>query len=284
MKATIKQFKNLILLVVGVLLLLTLVFNLHIIPTGYTGVRTTFGQIQPEPVQSGKLIFTAPFAEHIYKVNNKQQDFKVSNKIWGETNDKTPVYANDVTVTYQIAADRSAWIYANVSDYTKNLLTESLVASAVKSAMVELSPADVTNRAKIEPLVLTRLNESLAGKYGADTVYICKVTIGDMDFEAAYNDAIQAKSIAAQEQARAEIQNQTAIAKAEADKRVAVLNAEAEAEKVRIAAEAEAEANRLIQKSLTGDLIELKKIEAWDGKLPSVLGTGADTLLGVGIE
>ena len=295
MKATIKQFKNLILLVVGVLLLLTLVFNLHIIPTGYTGVRTTFGQIQPEPVQSGKLIVTAPFVEHIYKVNNKQQDFKVSNQIWGETNDKTPVYANDVTVTYQIAADRSAWIYANVSDYTKNLLTESLVASAVKSAMVELSPADVTNRAKIEPLVLTRLNESLSGKYGADTVYICKVTIGDMDFEAAYNDAIQAKSIAAQEQARAEIQNQTAIAKAEADKQIAVRNAEADAEKKRIAAEAEAEqvriiaeaqaeANRKIQESLTDDLIELKKIEAWDGKLPNVLGTGTDILLVIDTE
>ena len=283
MKGAIKQFKNLIFLVVGVLLVLTLIFNLHIIPTGYTGVRTTFGQIQPEPVQSGKLIVTAPFVEHIYKVNNKQRDFKVTNQIWGETDDKTPVYANDVTVTYQIEADRSAWIYANVSDYTKNLLTESLVASAVKSAMVELSPADVTNRGKIEPLVLTRLNDSLAGKYGADTVYICKVTIGDMDFEAAYNDAIQAKSIAAQEQARADIQNQTAIARAEADKRVAVLNAEADAEQVRIAAEAEAEANRLIQESLTDDLIELKKIEAWDGKLPSVLGTGTDTLLGIDI-
>lgn len=284
MKATIKQYKNLIGLVLAVLLVLTLVFNLHIIPTGYTGVRVKFGQIQEQPEQSGKLIFTAPFVEHIYKVNNKQQDFKVSNKIWGETNDKTPVYANDVTVTYQIAADRSAWIYANVSDYTKNLVTESLVASSVKAAMVELSPADVTNRAKIEPLVLSKLNESLAGKYGADTVYVCKITIGDMDFEAAYNNAIQAKSIAAQEQAKAEIVNQTAIAKAEADKAVAVLNAEAEAEKVRIAAQAQADANRTIQESLTQDLIELKKIEAWDGKLPRVTGSGVNTLLDIGLD
>ena len=293
MKALMKQYKNLIGLVVAVLLIFTIVFNLHIIPTGYTGVRVKFGQIQEQPEQSGKLIFTAPFVEHIYKVNNKQQDFKVGNKIWGETNDKTPVYANDVTVTYQIAADRSAWIYANVSDYTKNLVTENLVASAVKAAMVELSPADVTNRTKIEPLVLTKLNESLAGKYGADTVYICKVTIGDMDFEDAYNAAIQAKSIAAQEQAKAEIVNKTAIAKAEADKQVAVKNAEAEAERKRIAAEAEAaqvriiaeaqaDANRKIQESLTQDLIELKKIEAWDGKLPTVLGAGLDTLLDIG--
>ena len=295
MKAFIKQFKNLIFLVVAILLVFTIIFNLHIIPTGYTGVRVKFGQIQEQPEQSGKLIFTTPFVERIYKVNNKQQDFSTKNQIWGETDDKTPVYANDVTVTYQIAADRSAWIYANVSDYTKNLVTESIVASAVKSAMVELSPANVTNRAKIEPLVLAKLNDSLAGKYGADTVYVCKITIGDMDFEAAYNQAIQAKSIAAQEQAKAEIQNQTAIARAEADKQIAVRNAEAEAEKKRIAAEAEAEqvriiaeaqadANRKIQESLTDDLIELKKIEAWDGKLPNVMGSDADILLGVATD
>ena len=282
MKSTIKQFKNLIFLVLGVFLLLLLVANAHIIPTGYTGVRTTFGQIQPEPVQSGKLIFTVPFVESIRKVNNKQQDFKVSNQIWGETDDKTPVYANDVTVTYQIAADRSAWIYANVSDYTKNLITESLVASAVKSAMVELAPGDVTNRSKVEPLIMTKLQKSIDGKYGAGTVYVNKVIVGDMDFEAAYNSAIQAKSIAAQEQARAAIENQTALAKAEADKRVAILKAEADAEKVRIAAEAEAEANKKIQESLTDDLIELRKVEAWDGKLPSVVGS--DTILGLQVE
>ena len=294
MRATIKQFKNLIVLVLCILFLFTIVFNLHIIPTGYTGVRVKFGQIQEQPEQSGRLIITMPFADRIHKVNNKQQDFTAKNQIWGETDDKTPVYAKDVTVTYQIAADRSAWIYANVTDYTNNLISESLVASAVKSAMVELGPGAVTNRAKIEPLVQSKLNESLAGKYGPDTVYVCKVIIEDMDFEPAYNQAIQAKSIAAQNQAKAEIENQTAIARAEAEKHIAVRNAEADAEKKRIAAEAEADqvriiaeaqadANRKLQESLTDDLIEMKKVEAWDGKLPQVMGSGADTLLGIDI-
>ena len=280
MKSTIKQFKNLIFLVLLVLIVTVVIPSFHIIPTGYTGVRTTFGQIQEKPVESGRLIFTVPFVENIRKVNNKQQDFKVGSQIWGETDDKTPVYARDVTVTYQIAASRSAWIYANVSDYTRSLITESLVASAVKSAMVELAPADITNRSRIEPLIQERLQDSLNGKYGEDTVYINKVIVGDMDFEAAYNDAIQAKSIAAQAQAKAQIENQTAIAKAEADKKVAVTNAEAKAEQVRIAAKAEAEANRVIQESLTDDLIEMKKIDAWDGKLPSVVGS--DALIGFG--
>lgn len=287
MKDIVKQYKNLIRLVIVALLVLILICNLHIIPTGFTGVKTSFGQIQEQPVQSGRVIFTVPFVEGISKVNNKQQDFRITNtQVWGETDDKTPVYASDITVTYQIAAERSAWIYANVSDYTKSLVTDSLVASAIKSAMVELSPSDVTNRGKIEPLVLAKLQESLNGKYGADTVYIAKVTIGQMDFEARYNSAIEAKSIAAQEQARAEIENKTGIAKAEAEKQVAVLKAEADAEKVRIAAQAQAEANRLIQESLTADLIELKKIEAWDGKLPAVMGQnallGLETNIGVG--
>ena len=167
-------------------------------------------------------------------------------------------------------------------DYTRNLITDSLVASAIKSAMVELSPSDVTNRGKIVPLVLKKLQESLDGKYGPGTVYIANITISQMDFDANYNAAIEAKSIAAQEQARAEIENKTAIARAEAEKQVAVLKAEADAEKIRIAAEAQAKANQLIQESLTAELIELKKIEAWDGKLPQAVGS--DTLIGISTE
>ena len=257
-------FAVLLIVVAGVVL-----SNITIIPTGYTGVRVKFGQVQQEPVRSGRVIVTLPVVEHVYTVNNKQQDYRIGNQIWGETDDKTPVYAADVTITYQIAPERSSWIYANVSNYTSALVSEPLVASAVKSAMVELSPGDVTNRARIEPLIQEKLTETLAEKYDAGTVVINKVVVGNMDFEPAYNEAIQAKSIAAQAQARASIENQTAIAKAEAD-----------AEKVRIAAQAQAEANRLIQQSLTQELIEMKKVEAWDGKLPTVMGS--DTLLGLG--
>ena len=268
-------FAILLIVVAGVVL-----SNITIIPTGYTGVRVKFGQVQQEPVRSGRVIVTLPVVEHVYTVNNKQQDYRIGNQIWGETDDKTPVYAADVTITYQIAPERSSWIYANVSNYTSALVSEPLVASAVKSAMVELSPGDVTNRARIEPLIQEKLTETLAEKYDAGTVVINKVVVGNMDFEPAYNEAIQAKSIAAQAQARASIENQTAISKAEADKKVALLRAEADAEKVRIAAQAQAEANRLIQQSLTQELIEMKKVEAWDGKLPTVMGS--DTLLGLG--
>lgn len=274
--------KKRVLMIPAILLLaIVLATSLTIIPTGYTGVKTSFGQIQEETIPSGKLIFTVPFVESIHKVNNKQQDKSVEAQVWGEASDKTPVYAADITVTYQIMPERSVWIYANVSD-TKNLITDSLVASAVKSAMVELGPEEVTNRAKIEPLVQEKLNTSLEQKYGEETVYINKVTINDMDFEDAYNEAIQQRSIAQQKAQQQEIENAAAIAKAEADKRVAITNAEAEAEKAAIIAEAQAEANRKIAESLSEELIEYQKIQKWDGKLPTV--TGGNALVSIDTE
>ena len=100
-----------------------------------------------------------------------------------------------------------------------------------------------------------------------------------MDFESAYNEAIQQKSIAQQTAAKQEIENKTAIAKAEADKQVAITNAEANAEKTRIAAEAQANANKILTDSITENLIEYQKVEKWNGKLPTV--TGGNALLNI---
>ena len=239
--------------------------SVTIVPTGYTGVKTSFGQIQETTIQSGKLNFTVPFVQSIHTVNNKQQDKNIEAQIWGEASDKTPVYAADVIVTYQVLPERSAWLYANVSD-TKNLVGDELVASAIKSAMAELGPNEVTNRTKIEPL-----NQ----KYGEGAVFINKVVINDMDFEEAYNTAIQQKSIAQQNADKQKIENEAAIAKAEADKQVAITKAEAEAQKTSIAADAQAEANRKIAESLSDSLIEYQKIQKWDGRLPTVSGGNA---------
>ena len=260
---------------VFVLLFSFLILCVHIVPTGYTGVLIRFGQVRETPVQSGRVVFTPPLVATVAKVNNKQQDAVVEAQIWGEASDKTPVYASEVTVTYQIRPERSAWIYANVTGYAKNLLCNEIVASAVKSAMAELAPSEVTVRSRIEPLVKEKLQASLDEKYGAGTVSVNKVVINDMDFEDRYNEAIAAKSIAQQNLEKQQIENETAISKAEADKAVAVAKAEADAEATRIAAEAQAEANRKLSESLTDALVDYRKVEKWDGALPVVSGSAS---------
>lgn len=252
-----------------------------IVPTGYTGVRTVFGQID-NVVASKGFHWKKPFVEKIVLVNNKQQDITIDSKIWGETKEKTPVYATDVVVTCQINENSSAWLYANVSNL-KSIIDDKLVASALKSAMVELTVETVTNRSYVEPLLADKLQAAVNEKYSENAIIIKNTVINNMDFEESYNQAIAEKSIASQNRQKQSIENETAIAKAEADKKVAIAKAEAEAESKRIAAEAEAqatltraeaeaEANRKLNESLSENVLQNKTINKWDGSLPFVSG------------
>ena len=259
-----------------------------IIPSGYTGVKTTFGQIAEETLPNG-FNWKTPFIESIEIVNNKQQDAgfaQKDSKIWGETSEKVPVYMADVTVTYQIDNEKSAWIYANVSDYKSQLISDAMVASALKNAAVQFTAEQVTIRSNIEPTAQKELQESLNNKYGQNVVHILKVVINNMDFEDSYNEAINQKNLAAKQAEAQAIQNQIEIDKATKDAETQRIAAEAqataetakaqgEADAIRIKAEAEAEANRKLSESLTDNVLRNKLYDKWNGELPKVSNDSA---------
>lgn len=259
-----------------------------IIPSGYTGVKTTFGQIAEETLPNG-FNWKTPFIESIEIVNNKQQDAgfaQKDSKIWGETSEKVPVYMADVTVTYQIDNEKSAWIYANVSDYKSQLISDAMVASALKNAAVQFTAEQVTVRSNIEPTAQKELQESLDNKYGENVVHILKVVINNMDFEDSYNEAINQKNLAAKQAEAQAIQNQIEIDKATKDAETQRIAAEAqataetakaqgEADAIRIKAEAEAEANRKLSESLTDNVLRNKLYDKWNGELPKVSNDSA---------
>lgn len=265
-----------------------------IIPTGYTGVKTTFGQIDNVTLQNG-LNLKIPFIQKIELVNNKLQDICFSeDKIWGETSERTAIYYAGITVSYQINPEKSSWIYANVSNYKDNLVTESITASAIKSASKTLNSVDASNRSIIEPLVQNNLQDSLNEKYGENTVFVKKVVINNTDFEETYNQAIadkQNQQIAYEQQ---QIENQKAVEKAEADAKVMEINANAEKQKTEIAAEAkanaikieaeaQAEANKMINDSVTANVIAYMQTDKWDGAKPKVmLGDDSQVIVDAG--
>lgn len=255
-----------------------------IIPTGYTGVRTTFGQIDSTTVQNG-FNWKLPFVQSIEQVNNKQQSISFDGQVWSETNERTAIYYDSITVTYQISPDKSAWIYTNVANYRDTLINQSIVASAIKASSKSLSDTDATNRSIIEPLAMENLQKSLDQKYGEDVIYITKVIIGNADFEDGYNQAIAAKQQAQLEAEKQEIENQKAIDKAAADAAVKKTTAEADAEAKLISAQAEAEANDLLEKSLTDQILREMWIEKWNGQLPQyVAGGESSVMIGIGTD
>ena len=261
------------------LLLLVFVNSFVIIPTGYTGVRTTFGQIDQQPVQNG-FNWKLPFIQSVEKVNNKQQDIKFEKtRVWSETSARTAIFYEDVTVTYTINPEYSAWIYAHVSSYRQALINESIVASSIKASSKGLSDSDATNRSIIEPLCMENLQRALNEKYGADVVLINKVIIGNADFEDSYNAAIAAKQQAQLEAEKQSIENKRAIEKADADAIVRRTTANAQAEARLIEAEAEAEANKLLEKSLTEQILREMWIEKWDGTMPRFVSGDSGTVM-----
>lgn len=258
--------------VIAVIALIVVANSFTIIPTGYSGVRSTFGQISSEVVPNG-INFKIPFVQSIQKVNNKQQDITFDTKIWSETGERTAIYFEGVTVTYSISRDKSAWIYANVSNYKDSLVSQTLVSSAIKSASKQFNSTDATNRGIIEPAAQQAIQTSLDEKYGENTVIINKVVINNADFEDSYNQVIAEKQTAQLEYEKQQIENQRKIEAAEADAKVKLTQAQAEADALKIQAQAEAEANKVLEESLTDNILREMYIEKWDGQLPKVTGS-----------
>jgi len=259
------------------------------VPTGYVGIRTVFGQISDKPVKSG-ISWHIPFIERVHTVNCKQQevDFK-DLQIWSETSERTELYCQNVVVDYQINAEYAAWIWSNVEEWDKNLVKQTSIESGIKAATKLYSDTDVTDRTKIEGSAKECIQESLNEKYKNQIVNVVSVTIGNINFSDAYNEAIEKKAQAKLAAETAEYQNTqvTQQVKEEAEQKKIQAQAEAEAKKIqaegdaeatKIRAVAEAEANEQIAKSLTPDLIELEKVKKWNGELPMLQGTAQPIL------
>lgn len=255
--------------------IITLLSSFTVVPTGYTGVRTTFQQIDKEIVQPG-INFKIPFVQSIAKVNNKQQDIDFDEEEYGvissESSERTVVEISGIVVTYSISPEKSAWIYTNISDYENNLVSSGLVSSAIKAASKQLNSTDVTNRNKIEPLAKELMQKSLDDKYGEEVVTVNKVIIKNINFDKDYDKAISEKQKAQLAYEKQQIANKQAVEKAEADAKVKKKNAQAEADAKLIEAEAEAKANKKINDSLSDKVINYNKIEKWNGELPYVSG------------
>lgn len=265
--------------VAAVLAVVGLIGSINVVPTGMTGVKVRMGQVQEETLSSG-IHFKIPFIDSVKKVNNKQEELTYSGQCWGESKEQTPVYYENVVITYQIAPSASVWLYSNIDkNFIKDgsaLIPIAMVSSALKDASVTLDTRDVTKRGMIEPLAAKELQEALNEKYGDGNVTVVRVTIENADFEQAYNDVIAERQAAQIKYEQQEIENKTTIEKAKADAEAVEVKAQAEANAKIMAAEAEAEANRKVRESLTNEILANNMITKWNGELPKVQGSDSD--------
>ncbi len=164
-----------------------------------------------------------------------------------------------LAINYRVDTSKSYSIYKNIGADYETVLVTPAVNEVLKATTAKYTAEEsVTNRALISDGLVEGLNEKL----NSIGLYVTDVNIINFDFSEAFINAIEEKQVAQQK-----------LLKSETDKQTAIINAEANAETIRITAEAEAKANKIINDSLSKNVIEYNKVEKWNGELPKVTGS-----------
>lgn len=161
-------------------------------------------------------------------------------------------------------------------NYLGNLMPSQEVFDIVKS-ITPLYAVDAfpSSRTEIMEKVTAKLNERFSG-YG---IHIEAMSLANYNFDEALEKAISDVAAKRREAQAIEIDNENQLAVAKNEAAIKEEKANAEAKEITIKAAAQAEANRQLAESLTPNLIIYYAIEKWDSKLPTILGSGATSIL-----
>lgn len=261
------------LIVIAILFGLSCMAN---VPTGHTGVLTTFGKVEDHTLEAG-LNFKAPW-QNVVKMDNRVQ--KQTTDLICFSSDIQEV-SMQYTVNYQISSANAMTIYKTIgTDYYNNIIVPNITES-VKTAVAKYNAeALVSDRSELSQLIQADLTARLANY----NIIVVSASIEDMDFTDAFTNAVEAKQVAEQNKLKAQTEAEQQIIEANATAEIKLVNSAAEAEAKKIAAEAEAyeievkakaeaEANKLLAESITQALIDYKYYETWNGELPDVVGS-----------
>ncbi len=233
------------------------------VPTGHTGVVTTFGRVEDYTLEAG-VHFKLPWQEVI----------KMDNRVQKKTLDMS-CFSSDIqevsltyTVNFQISKQDAMTIYKTIGTGYYDTVIAPCITESVKIVTARYNAeALISSRSDMSSAVESVLKEKLL-QYNIELV---STSIENMDFTDAFTDAVEAKQVAEQNKLRAQTEAEQKVLEAQAAAEIKKVEADADAYEVKTRAEAEAEANRKIAESLTDALIAYTYAERWDGKLPTFM-------------
>ena len=270
--------------IVALIVAIILAFSMiKTVPTGYTGILTTFGKVEPNTVSAGVHVI-APW-QKIVKLDNRTQKVSVETDTFSKDIQQVKV---SLAVNFCIDQATAQELYKTVGvNYYESVVLPRILEN-VKAVVAEYSAENlVAKRGELSDEILTRLTDDAAA-YG---INIISISVEDIDFTDEFTDAVERKQVASQnklaaetEQAQKTMEEQAAAdravisAKARAEQDIIAANAELEVTKIQAeaalyAGEKEAEMNKRIAESLTPNLVKYYYIKQWEGVLPkTVLG------------
>lgn len=248
----------------------TVVFScVQTVPTGHTGVVTTFGKVENTTLDSG-VHFVLPW-QKVVKMDNRVQKQTV----------ELPCFSSDIqevnmtyTINYQIKKTDAQTIYRTIGVDYYHTVIQPCITESVKVVAARYSAEQLVGKRND---LAAAIEGDLAEKLLTYNIELVSTSIENMDFTDAFTDAVEAKQVAQQNKLRAQTEAEQKIVEANATAEVRKVNADAAAYELLAKAEAEAEANRKLSESLTRELIHYTYAQSWNGKLPTVMtGDGSN--------
>lgn len=236
-------------------------FSIHTVDAGEVAVVKEFGKTKE--VKGSGLHYDFWIGKSYKYIDIKDQELTIEAMTYSSD---AQVMNIALTVQYRFLADKAMAIVNDYGD-TKALTSRitSVITEAPKAVLANRTAMEIiANRGAITPEVQAAVEEAIGGQY---PVAITKVAISNIDFSDAFEQAVEEKMIAEQNKLKADYEN---------EKKVATAKANAESKKIE--AEGEAEANKLLENSLTENVLRDKYLDKWDGKLPTTM-VGDDTSL-----
>ena len=241
------------------------------VPTGHTGIVTTFGNVEDYTFEAG-IHFKLPWQE-VINMDNRNQRATIDLQCFSSDIQEVDV---TYTINYQIQKSNAQTIYKTIGTGYFNTVIAPRIQEAVKSVIAQYNAENlIANREKLS----AEVKEILLEKLALYNIEVLDASIENLDFSDVFTAAVEAKQVAEQTKLKTEIEQEQAIIIAEAEAERAVIEAEAAAEVKKVEADAklyatekEAEANAKLAASLTEALINYYYAQAWDGKLPTYMG------------
>lgn len=265
----------------GLAIVILIACSIAIVPTGYTGILTTFGKVENRTIPSGFNVI-APW-QNVIKMDNRTQKVQIQTNAFSSDIQQVDVL---LSVNYCIDQETAQVLYRTVgTNYYDNIMFPRIQEN-LKAVFSQYSAENlIAKRDSLSDAIATATSNDMKN-YG---ITIVSIAIEDIDFTDAFTNAVEAKQVAAQNKLTAETQQAQKTMEEEAAAKRAVIAANAEAEKSIIAANAdlevvkvqaeaalyagekEAEMNKRISESLAGDIIQYYWIKQWNGELPTTV-------------
>lgn len=248
----------------------TLIF----VPAGHVGVVYDRGFGVLEKTMREGLNFAIPLWQSVTLIDTRLQEYTMSaaidegalrrdDSLDAPTADGQQVKV-DASVLFRVDPDKAAQLYKTIgADYVDKIV-RPFGRSQIRMVISRYTAPSIYSekRQEAETVMTKELTEMLEPKF----LKIDKVLLRAVYFSAEYSQAIEAKVIAEQKVKQAEYE---------------VLEAKQRADAKIAEAKGLAEAQAMQKASLTQEYLQLEAIKKWDGKLPTVAGSGTTPLINI---